>query len=66
MKVHAVETTFDPQFTHRAQKLAIANHTSIGDAALELIVTAQAPPETPPVDPVAALEAATPHIDVIA
>ena len=66
MKVHAAETTFNVQFVQRVQKLANTQGLSTGEAAIELMVTAHAPPTHAPVAPVAPVEAVSEgsHIDI--
>ena len=66
MKVHAAETTFNVQFVQRVQKLANTQRLSTGEAAIELMVTAQEPPSQAPVEPVDPIEAVKEgaHIDI--
>ena len=66
MKVSAVETTFNPCFAQRAQKLANDTARPIGDAALELIVSPPPPPAAPPVDRLEATAEVTPRFYAIA
>jgi len=63
MKVHAAETTFNVQFVQRVQKLANTPDTSTGEAAIELMVTAHAPPGPAPIAPVEAVSEGA-HIDI--